>query len=299
MLYTSPEKEILYLEDLVENSIKGKTVLVTGGTNGLGLVTARELARMGAQVTILSRNPVKCAAVAEAIQVETGSPVEFIAADLSTLAGIMQGAASFKQRHTHLHVLVNNAGAMFARRQLTSDGFEMTFALNHLNYFLLTNLLLDVLKASAPARIVSVSSGAHMRGTIEFDNLQSEHHFAAMQAYGQSKLANVLFTYELARRLEGSGVTANAVHPGFVFTGFARNNGAVFNFGMKLIGPFIRQADQGAQTSIYLASSPEVEGVSGKYFIDCKAVDSSPLSYDKALAEKLWQVSLELTGKTA
>jgi NAD(P)-dependent dehydrogenase (short-subunit alcohol dehydrogenase family) len=279
--------------------MKGKTVLVTGGTNGLGLVTARELARMGAQVTILSRNPVKCAAVAEAIKAETGGAVEFIAADLSTLAGIMQGATSFKQRHTHLHVLDNNAGAMFTRRRITPDGFEMTFALNHLNYFLLTNLLLDVLKASAPARIVNVSSGAHMRGSIEFDNLQSERHFAAMQAYGQSKLANVLFTYELARRLEGSGVTANALHPGFVFTGFARNNGAVFNFGMKLIGPFIRQADQGAQTSIYLASSPEVEGVSGKYFIDCKAVDSSPLSYDKELAEKLWQVSLELTGKTA
>ena len=283
----------------METSMKGKTVLVTGGTNGLGLVTARELASMGAQVTILSRNAEKCAAVAEAIKVETGNPVEFIAADLSTLAGIMQAAATFKQRHTHLHVLVNNAGAMFTRRQLTSDGYEMTFALNHLNYFLLTNLLLDILKASAPARIVNVSSGAHLRGSLDFDNLQSEKHFAAMEAYGQSKLANVLFTYELARRLEGTGVTANAVHPGFVATGFARNNGVFYNFGMKLIGPFIRQPNQGAQTSIYLASSAEVEGVSGKYFVDCKAVDSSPLSYDHALAEKLWQVSLELTGKTA
>jgi NAD(P)-dependent dehydrogenase (short-subunit alcohol dehydrogenase family) len=168
----NPDKPNL-LEAIVENSIKGKTVLVTGGTNGIGLVTARELARMGAQVTIVSRNPVKCAAVAEAIKAETGVPVDFIAADLSTLVGIMQAAASFKQRHTHLHVLVNNAGAMFARRQLTSDGFEMTFALNHLNYFLLTNLLLDVLKASAPARIVSVSSGAHMRGSIEFDNCRA------------------------------------------------------------------------------------------------------------------------------
>jgi NAD(P)-dependent dehydrogenase (short-subunit alcohol dehydrogenase family) len=281
----------------VENFIKGKTVLVTGGTNGLGLVTARELARMGAQVTILSRNPVKCAAVAETIKVETGSPVEFIAADLSTLAGIMQGAAIFKQRHTHLNVLVNNAGALIARRQLTSDGFEMTFALNHLSYFLLTNLLLDLLKASAPARIVNVSSGAHVGASIDFDNLQSERHFAFMQAYGQSKLANVLFTYELARRLEGSGVTANALHPGFIATGFARNNGIFYNFGMKVIGMFIRKPEQGAQTSIYLASSPEVEGVSGKYFVDCKAVDSSPISHDQALAEKLWQVSLELTGK--
>lgn len=281
----------------METSIKGKTILVTGGTNGLGLVTARELARMGAQVTILSRNAEKCASVAAALKAETGNPVEFIAADLSTLAGIMQAAAAFKQRHTHLHVLVNNAGAVFARRLVTSDGYEMTFALNHLNYFLLTNLLLDVLKASAPARIVCVSSHAHDGATINFDNLQGEKHFAAMQAYGQSKLANVLFTYELARRLEGTGVTANALHPGFIATGFARNNGAFYNFGMKVIGLFIRKPEQGAQTSIYLACSPEVEGVSGKYFVDCKAVDSSPLSHDQALAEKLWQVSLELTGK--
>jgi len=281
----------------VEPDMQSKTVLVTGGTNGLGLVTARELARLGAQVTIVSRNAAKCAAVAEALKAETGHPVEFIAADLSTLAGIMQAAATFKQRHTHLHVLVNNAGALFARRQLTSDGYEMTFALNHLNYFLLTILLLDILKASAPARIVNVSSHAHEAATLDFDNLQGEKHFAGMQAYGQSKLANVLFTYELARRLEGSGVTVNALHPGFIATGFARNNGIFYNFGMKIIGLFIRKPDQGAQTSIYLASSPEVEGVSGKYFVDCKAVDSSLLSHDQTLAEKLWQVSLELTGK--
>jgi len=283
----------------VETSLKGKTVLVTGGTNGLGLVTARELARMGAQVTIISRNAEKCAAVAEAIKTATGNPVEFIAADLSTLAGIMQAAATFKQRHTHLHVLVNNAGALFARRQLTSDGYEMTFALNHLNYFLLTILLLDILKASAPARIVNVSSHAHEGASLDFDNLQGEKHFSGMQAYGQSKLANILFTYELARRLEGSGVTVNALHPGFIATGFARNNGIFYNLGMKVIGLFIRKPDQGALTSIYLASSPEVEGISGKFFVDCKAVDSSPLSYDQALAQKLWQVSLELTGKAA
>ena len=279
--------------------MQGKTVLVTGGTNGLGLVTARELARMGAQVTILSRNTAKCAMVAEAIKAATGNPVEFITADLSNLAGIMQAAATFKQRHTHLHILVNNAGALFARRQLTSDGYEMTFALNHLNYFLLTILLLDILKASAPARIVNVSSDAHEGATIDFDNLQGEKHYAGMRAYGQSKLANILFTYELARHLEGSGVTVNALHPGFIATGFARNNGIFYNFGMKVIGLFIRKPDQGAQTSIYLASSPEVEGVSGKYFVDCKAVDSSSLSHDRAIAEKLWQVSLELTGKAA
>ena len=281
----------------MENSPKGKTILITGATNGIGLVTARELARLGAQVTILSRNADKCAAVAESIKTETGSPVEYIAADLSSLAGIMQAASDFKLRHTHLDVLVNNAGAMFTKRVLTADGYEMTFALNHLNYFLLTILLLDILKASAPARIVNVSSGAHMRASLDFNNLQGEKHFNGMQAYGQSKLANVLFTYELARRLEGTGVTVNALHPGFIATGFARNNGALYNIGMSLIGLFIRKPEQGAQTSIYLASSPEVEGVTGKYFVDCKPVQSNPLSYDRDLSEKLWQVSLELTGK--
>jgi NAD(P)-dependent dehydrogenase (short-subunit alcohol dehydrogenase family) len=282
----------------METNLKGRTILVTGGTNGLGLVTARELARLGGQVTILSRNAEKCAAAAEQIKAETGNPVEFIAADLSSLAGIMQAASDFKQRHTRLHVLVNNAGAFFARRQLTVDGLEMTFALNHLSYFLLTNLVLDLLKASAPARAVNVSSGAHMEAKLDFDNLQGEKRYRAMQAYGQSKLANVLFTYELSRRLAGTGVTANALHPGFVATGFARNNGALFNVGAWLVGRLMgRRPEKGAETSIYLASAPEVEGVSGKYFYDCKPIRSSELSYDQTLAEKLWQVSLELAGK--
>jgi retinol dehydrogenase-14 len=281
----------------METSMQAKTVLVTGGTNGIGLVTARELARMGAQVTIVSRNAEKCASVAEAIRTKTGNPVDFIAADLSTLAGINEAAASFKQRHTRLHVLVNNAGAMFVRRKLSADGYEMTFALNHLNYFLLTILLLDLLKASAPARIVNVSSGSHLGASLDFANLQGEKHYRGMQAYGQSKLTNVLFTYELARRLEGTGVTANALHPGTVATGFARNNGLVFDIGTKFAGLFFRKPEQGAQTSIYLASSPEVEGVTGKYFFDCQAVDSSPLSHDQVLANRLWQISLELTGK--
>ena len=242
--------------------IKGKTVLVTGATNGIGLVTARELARMGAQVTIVSRNADKCAAVAEAIKTETGNPVEFIAADLSTLAGIMQTAAGFKQCHTRLHVLVNNAGGFFNKRFVTPDGFEMTFALNHLNYFLLTNLLLDVLKASAPARVVNVASGIHMGARLDFDNLQGEKRFAGFRAYGQSKLTNVLFTYELARRLEETGVTVNALHPGYVDTGFSLNNGFFFRVFAKLSARlFGRKPEEGAQTSIYLAASPEVEGV--------------------------------------
>jgi NAD(P)-dependent dehydrogenase (short-subunit alcohol dehydrogenase family) len=279
-------------------SMQGKNVLVTGATNGIGLVIARELARLGARVTIVSRNAGKCVVVAEMIKNETGHPVDYIAADLSTLAGIRQASATFKGSHTHLHVLVNNAGALFIRRRLTADGYEMTFALNHLNYFLLTNLLLDLLQASTPARIVNVSSGSHLRASLDFDNLQGEKRYRGMQAYGQSKLANILFTYELARRLEGTGVTVNALHPGSVATGFARNNGLLFNVGTKIVGLlFLRKPEQGAQTSIYLASSPEVQGVTGKYFFDCQPVDSSPLSHDRALAEKLWQVSLELTRK--
>ena len=282
----------------MDASMKGKTVLVTGGTNGIGLITARELARMGAQVTIVSRNAEKCAATAEALKNETGVTIEFIAADLSTLAGIMQAAAGFKQRHTRLHVLVNNAGGFFNKRIITQDGFEMTFALNHLNYFLLTTLLLDLLKTSAPARVVNVASGIHMNAKLDFANLQGEKSYAGFRAYGQSKLANVLFTYELARRLEGSGVTANALHPGYVNTGFSLNNGFLFRVFARLSARlFGRQPEEGAKTSIFLASSSSVEGVTGKYFADCQPVNSSPLSYDEELAKKLWQVSLELTGK--
>jgi|SRR5271157_6663649 len=282
----------------MESSMKGKSILVSGATNGIGLVTARELARLGGQVTILSRNAEKCAAVAEQIRATTGTPVEFIAADLSSLSGLMQAAATFKQRHTRLHVLVNNAGGLFFKRLLTVDGNEMTFALDHLNYFLLTNLLLDLLKASAPARIVNVSSRAHLRAKIDFDNLQGEKHYRGMEAYGQAKLANVLFTYSLASRLEGSGVTANALHPGFVGTGFARNNGPLYDFGMRLVAPlFARTPERGAKTSLYLSTSPEVAQVSGKYFVDSQPVPSSPISYERDLAEKLWQVSMEFTTK--
>ena len=279
-------------------SLKGKTVIVTGGTSGIGLATASELARLGAQVTIISRDAEKCAAVAARLGAGTGNPVAWIPADLSTMEGIMQAAMSFKQQNTRLHILVNNAGGFFFQRVLTADGIEMTFALNHLNYFLLTNLLLEVLKASAPARIVNVSSGLHANASLDFENLQGEKKYTGWDAYARSKLCNLLFTYELARRLEGTGVTANALHPGYVATNLAANNGLLVGTYAKLSGRlFGRKPQEGAHTGVFLASAPEVEGITGKYFADCQAVESSALSYDRALAARLWQVSLELATK--
>ena len=278
--------------------IQRKTVLVTGATNGIGLVTALELARMGAHVTIISRNASKCALVAEEIKSKTGNQVEFIAEDLSTLAGIKRAANQFSEHHKILDVLVNNAGGLYLKRSVTPDGFEMTFALNHLNYFLLSNLLLPNLKASSSARVVNVASGSHMGEKIDFDDLQSEKHYAGFRAYGQSKLANILFTYELARRLEGSGVTVNVLHPGYVDTGIPLNNGILGIIAKLYASLFAQTPEEGARTSIYLASSPEVQGVSGKYFVNCTSVESSPEIYDKLAAEKLWQISQKLTGIT-
>ncbi|KAF0106779.1 MAG: putative oxidoreductase [Anaerolineaceae bacterium] len=281
-------------------SLKGKTALVTGGTSGIGLETARALARLGAQVTIVSRSAERCAQAATRLgSRETGNPVAWIAADLSTLEGVMQAAMTFKQQHTRLHILVNNAGGIFFKRALTRDGFETTFALNHLGYFLLTILLLDTLKSSAPARIVNVASGMHARvKALDFANLQGEQKYSGWDAYARSKLCNLLFAYELARRLEGSGVTANALTPGYVATNIGADNGPLFETFAKLSARlFGRRPEVGARTGVHLAAAPEVEGVTGKYFADCREIPSSPLSHDRAAAEKLWQVSLELAGK--
>ncbi|MDP9238496.1 MAG: SDR family oxidoreductase [Chloroflexota bacterium] len=278
----------------------GKTVMVTGASLGIGKETAAALAGMGARVVIVCRDRARGEAARAEIARQSGNPgVELMLADFSSLAQVRELAAAFKQQHPQLHVLVNNAGAYNAHRTTTTDGFETTFGVNHLGYFLLTDLLLDVLKASTPARIVNVSSGAHRGGHINFDDLQGEKGYSGRKAYGQSKLANVLFTYELARRLEGTGVTANAVHPGVVRTGFGKNNPGVLGtaFGIfQIIGrPFYLSPADGAATSIYLASSPEVEGVTGKYFVKCNAVSSNAESYDTDVVRRLWQVSEELT----
>lgn len=283
----------------MSNEMQGKIVLITGATNGIGLEAAKALAAQGATIIGVGRNPQKCTDAARLITSVTGNrQVEFLVADLSRQAEVRRVAAEFKRKYDRLDVLLNNAGAYFAHRQTNADGQEMTWALNHLNYFVLTNELLDVLKASAPARIVNVSSDAHRvaRG-INFDDPEFKHGYSGWGAYSHSKLANVMFTYELARQLAGTNVTANVLHPGFVATGFGHNNGGVLRSGMSLLQKIVaKRPEQGAATSVYLASSPEVEGVSGRYFADCKAVKSNAASYDVAAQQRLWALSEQTVG---
>jgi NAD(P)-dependent dehydrogenase (short-subunit alcohol dehydrogenase family) len=276
-----------------------KTIVITGGTNGIGEAASLELAKKGAEVIIVGRNPEKTKTVVGQISEKTGNfAVHGLVADLSSMAEVCRLSQEILLNYPAVNILVNNVGGIFATRNLTIDGFEYTFALNHLSYFLLTNLLLDRLKANAPARIINVSSGSHEGASINFDDLQSEQHynFGGYKAYGQSKLANLLFTYELARRLAGTGVTVNAVHPGTVASGFGENNNGVMKFSMKIYHQFSLTPEQGADTVVYLASSPDVEGITGKYWTLRKAVASSPQSYDQDAQKRLWTVSAQLAG---
>jgi NAD(P)-dependent dehydrogenase (short-subunit alcohol dehydrogenase family) len=278
--------------------MQGKICLITGGTLGIGKETALGLARRGAHVAIVGRDADRTRAAAEWIGREADTKeVAFLLADLSSLAEVRKLAREFKARYSRLDVLVNNAGAIFTRRETSVDGFERTWALNHLSYFLLTQELLDLLKASAPARIVNVASTMHTGGVIDFDDLQGKKSYGGIRAYSQSKLANVLFTYALARRLEGSGVTANCLHPGGVATGFGQNRPGALKLLLRLAKPFLITPEQGAATSIHLASSPELEGVSGQYFAKCKPARSSAASHDEALQERLWALSLRQIGQ--
>jgi NAD(P)-dependent dehydrogenase (short-subunit alcohol dehydrogenase family) len=278
-------------------TMDGRICLITGGTSGIGKSTAQELARLGATVIIVGRDAQKTAQVVAEIRAASGNKnVDSLLADLSSQQEVRNLAIEFKRKYTHLHVLLNNAGAIFMQRQLSVDGIEMTFALNHLAYFLLTHLLLDMMKASAPARIISVASDAHSGGKIEFDNLQGERNYGS-NAYGNSKLANILFTMELARRLEGTGVTANALHPGLVSTGFGQNNPGLLIKIIRAVVPFIaRSPEKGAETPIYLASSPAVENISGKYFYDSQVIPPAPHATDMAVAGKLWAVSADMVN---
>ncbi|MDF2630050.1 MAG: rhlG [Symbiobacteriaceae bacterium] len=280
----------------MQMSMQGKTCLVTGATAGIGKETALALARDGARVIIVGRNPAKTAAAADEIRAATGNQqVEHLLADLSVQAEVRRLADEVKARCDRLDVLVNNAGGVFPRRELTRDGLEMTFAVNHLGYFLLTNLLLDLLLRSAPARIVSVSSAAHQTARINFADLMSERKYSPMGAYGQSKLANILFTYELARRLEGTGVTATCLHPGVVATNFGATSPLIGWF-YRIGARFMLTAAEGADTVIYLASAPQAEGVTGQYFVKRKPVRSNAASHDRETARRLWQMSEQLTG---
>ncbi|HEX5808997.1 MAG TPA: SDR family oxidoreductase [Anaerolineales bacterium] len=280
---------------MANTTMKGKICLITGGTNGIGKSTAAVLAGMGATVVITGRDAPKTARVVEGIRASSGNKnVDSLLADLSSQEDIRRLVEQFKSKYSQLHVLLNNAGAAFMKRQLSVDGIEMTFALNHLAPFLLTNLLLDRLKASAPARIINVSSGAHTSGKIEFDNLQGERVYG-FGAYPNAKLATILYTVELARRLEGTGVTVNALHPGVTATGFGRNNGRVMAALVSILAPlFMRSPAKGAATSIYLASSASVDSITGKYFYDSQAIPAAVQAADIAVARKLWDVSAEM-----
>ncbi len=278
----------------------GKICLITGASSGIGQVTALELARMGATVVMLVRSRERGEAARQAIITQTGNQqVELLVADLASFASVRAAAQELRSRHQRLDLLLNNAGLYMGQRQLSSDGFEMTFAVNHLAHFLLTNLLLDLLKASGPSRVVHVSSDAHLGGSNRFDDVRAARGYSGFRAYADSKLANVLFTYELARRLEGSGVTANALHPGAVRTNFAVETAGLFGVLFGLVRPLMLSPEQGARTSIYLASSPEVATVSGSYFVNCRPRKSSPNSYDRTAQSRLWALSEELTGTPA
>jgi len=279
------------------HDLDGKTVLLTGATKGIGLVAAREIARTGAALVLVARDAARGQATVEDVRVETGNDrVELITADLSVQAEVRRAAAEFRARHQRLDVLVNNAGAIFAARETTADGLEATFALNHLSYFLLTSLLLDLLKASAPARVVSVASGAHHSGHVDFDDLGRARGYSPIGAYGQSKLCNVLFTYELARRLEGTRVTANCLHPGFVRTGFGHNRPGLLSLAVYVGSLFAISPEAGARTTVFLATDPSVEGTSGKYFYKCRPARSSRESHDPAVARRLWEESERLVA---
>jgi NAD(P)-dependent dehydrogenase (short-subunit alcohol dehydrogenase family) len=279
----------------------GKTVLITGGTSGIGKATAFGLAALGARVAIAGRDLGRAEAAAADIRGTTGNPdVDAFGADLSSQVEVRRLAAEVLEAYPRLEVLINIVGGFWATRHVTADGLEHTFAVNHLAAYLLTNLLLDRLKASAPARVVTVASNAQSLGKIDFEDLQGERRYSGQTAYNQSKLADVMFTYELARRLEGTGVTATVLHPGVVRTGFgAEDPSRTFKLLVPLWRPFMKTPNDGAATSIYLASSSKVEGVTGMYFANSRPLSSNKAAYDKAAAARLWEVNASLVGLTS
>ncbi len=277
----------------------GKVALVTGGTSGIGKATAIALAAMGAEVVVTGRNPERGEKAVEEIRGDSGGKVSLMLADLAVQAEVRRLAEEFQDRYDRLDVLVNSAGLIQSKRTETPDGIETTLAINHLAPFLLTNLLLDLLKKSAPSRVVTVSSGAASMGNIDFDDLQSEKRYRGFKVYGTTKLMNIMFTFELAERLRGTGVTGICVHPGAVNTSFGTNNNGFGTLLFRAFKPFMRSPEQGADTLIYLASSPDVEGMTGKYLSDRRVQTASKEAYDEDLRKRLWEASEQLTGLEA
>lgn len=276
--------------------MRGKVVVITGATSGIGRSTAEALARMGASLVLIGRNKERLASIGDEIVDGTGDAPVLMRADLSSMAEVRRLAAEIRDKVPRLDVLINNAGTIVGGRRLTVDGYEYTFALDHLSPFLLTNLLLSLLIASAPSRVVTVSSSAHRFGRIHFDDLMLEKGYTAFRAYSQAKLANVLFSYELARRLRGTGVTANCLDPGPVRTRFGNEASGLLHIGLVAVRPFELSPDRGARTSIYLASSSEVDDVTGRHFVRRRPHRSSPATYDEGAAKRLWDISARLTG---
>ena len=277
--------------------MNGKVCLVTGATDGIGKVSARVLAELGAKVIIVGRNPEKSAFVlAELRSISGNENIDLLMADLAVMQEVRDLAEQVISRYDRLDVLLNNAGGYFTKHEITSDGLEMTFALNHMSYFLLTNKLMELLKYSAPARIVNVSSDAHYGVDIEFENLNGEQEYKAWKAYQKSKLANVLFTYELLKKVPGN-ITVNCLHPGFVATNFGHNNGGFFGPVLKIAQRISAiDPEEGAKTSIFLCSAPEVKGVSGKYFYKCQPKTSSRESRNMDTGKRLWQISSDIAS---
>ena len=277
----------------MSSEMKGKRVVVTGASRGIGRETALAIGRMGADISLVVRDEARGNTVAEEVRA-LGAEVDVFVADLSSMADIRRMAEGLLAKHDRIDVLVNNAGALLMDRQVTKDGYEATFATNHLGYFLLTELLLDAVKKAPAGRIVNVASDAHHRGTIDFGDLMSEKGYAGWRAYGASKLANILFTSELARRIEGTGVTANSLHPGVIASGFALNNKGIVGTLWKLMSPFLMSSENGAKTTVFLATDASVAQVSGKYFSKCKQKTPSREARDASVATRLWEVSEKL-----
>lgn len=276
--------------------LSGKVCLVTGGNSGIGKETAFALAEMGATVVMVVRNQEKGQKALEEIVTKTGNrSVSLMVCDMSSMASIRGFASDLKKRYDHLDVLINNAGAEFVKRQLTAEGFEQTFAVDYLAPFLLTHELLDLLKAGAPSRIINVSSGLAKNGKVDFDDLQNEKKYKGMQAYSNAKLMLMMFTYELSRRLAGTGVTVNVLMPGFVATKLGKNSGSLRSAIMfTMVRPMQISAKKGAETSVYLASDDQVKNVSGKCFAKKKEATTCPVSYDVNVQKRLWIETVKL-----